>query len=67
MDLSFILELFGELYFKYTLGFLFYLRLNFSKVLMPFLVGTLRWNYRVSLYMGNMTDVYPPFSIKEDA
>ena len=32
-----------------------------------FLVGTLRWNYRVSLYMGNMTDVYPPFSSKEDA
>ncbi len=31
------------------------------------LVGTLRWNYRVSLYMGNMTDVYPPFSSKEDA
>jgi hypothetical protein len=31
-----------------------------------FLVGTLRWQYRVNLYMGNMTDVYPPFSSKEE-
>jgi hypothetical protein len=30
-----------------------------------FNVGTLRWAYRVSLYMSNMTDVYPPFSGKE--
>lgn len=28
-----------------------------------FLVGFLRWNQRVSLYLGNMTDVYPPFSL----
>jgi hypothetical protein len=28
-----------------------------------FLVGVLRWNQRVSLYMANMTDVYPPFSL----
>jgi hypothetical protein len=28
-----------------------------------FLVGFLRWNQRVSLYMANMTDVYPPFSL----
>ena len=31
-----------------------------------FLVGTLRWQFRVNLYMGNMTDVYPPFSSKEE-
>ncbi len=28
-----------------------------------FLVGFLRWNQRVNLYMANMTDVYPPFSL----
>jgi Domain of unknown function (DUF4389) len=28
-----------------------------------FLVGFLRWNQRVNLYMGNMTDEYPPFSL----
>ena len=28
-----------------------------------FLVGYLRWNQRVSLYLSNMTDVYPPFSL----
>lgn len=28
-----------------------------------FLVGFLRWNQRVSLYISNMTDVYPPFSL----
>jgi Domain of unknown function (DUF4389) len=28
-----------------------------------FLVGFLRWNQRVSLYLANMTDVYPPFSL----
>ena len=30
-----------------------------------FNVGTLRWSNRVSLYMGFMTDEYPPFSSKE--
>lgn len=29
-----------------------------------FLVGFLRWNLRVGLYLGNMTDVYPPFSLR---
>ena len=29
-----------------------------------FNVGTLRWVYRVQLYMGYMTDEYPPFSGK---
>jgi hypothetical protein len=28
-----------------------------------FIVGYLRWNTRVNLYMGNMTDTYPPFSL----
>ena len=28
-----------------------------------FIVGYLRWNARVNLYMGNMTDTYPPFSL----
>lgn len=30
-----------------------------------FNVGTLRWGTRLGLYIGNMTDVYPPFSGKE--
>lgn len=30
-----------------------------------FNVGTFRWGMRVSLYWGNMTDAYPPFSGKE--
>ena len=30
-----------------------------------FNVGTIRWNLRVNLYMGFMTDTYPPFSGKE--
>tara|TARA_X000000950_G_scaffold103345_1_gene130406 strand:+ start:13179 stop:13640 length:462 start_codon:yes stop_codon:yes gene_type:complete len=29
-----------------------------------FLVGTLRWETRVGLYMSFMTDTYPPFSAK---
>ena len=29
-----------------------------------FLVGTIRWNTRVTLYMSFMTDDYPPFSSK---
>lgn len=28
-----------------------------------FLVGFLRWNQRVNLYLANMTDTYPPFSL----
>jgi hypothetical protein len=28
-----------------------------------FIVGFLRWNMRVNLYLGNMTDTYPPFSL----
>ena len=29
-----------------------------------FIVGTMRWGLRVQLYMGYMTDDYPPFSGK---
>jgi hypothetical protein len=28
-------------------------------------VGTYRWVYRISLYLGFFTDKYPPFSGKE--
>lgn len=28
-----------------------------------FIVGFLRWTTRVNLYLGNMTDTYPPFSL----
>lgn len=28
-----------------------------------FVVGVLRWNVRVGLYLQNMTDTYPPFSL----
>lgn len=37
---------------------------KFPKGAHDFLVGTIGWQYRVSLYMGNMTDTYPPFSSK---
>ena len=30
-----------------------------------FIVGTYRWNMRVSLYLGYFTDAYPPFTGKE--
>jgi hypothetical protein len=32
-----------------------------------FNVGTLRWAFRVNLYMTFMTDRYPPFSGRPDA
>ena len=28
-----------------------------------FVVGYMRWNTRVSIYLSNMTDTYPPFSL----
>lgn len=37
---------------------------TFPKGAHDFLVGTIRWQYRVNLYMVNMTDAYPPFSSK---
>lgn len=35
-----------------------------SAGIQEFVVGFFRWSTRVNLYMGNMTDVYPPFSLK---
>lgn len=32
-----------------------------------FVVGTMRWSMRVNLYLGLMTDDYPPFSGQPDA
>lgn len=40
---------------------------NYPKSWHEFNVGTLRWSTRVNLYMGNMCDVYPPFSGKPDS
>ena len=37
---------------------------KFPKDAHDFMVGTIRWQYRVSLYLGYMTDTYPPFSSK---
>jgi hypothetical protein len=37
---------------------------KFPKDAHEFMVGTIRWQYRVSLYLGYMTDTYPPFSSK---
>lgn len=37
---------------------------EFPKSWHEFIVGTLRWQTRVNLYMSYMTDVYPPFSGK---
>jgi hypothetical protein len=60
------------LYFR-LIGSMFVLFLAWWTVLftgkMPawmhdFLTGTLRWSFRLNLYLGNMTDTYPPFSGK---
>jgi len=63
------------LYFRILWGFLLQIyawlsvlfTAEYPKSVHDFLVGTIRWQYRVNLYMGNMTDVYPPFSGEEDA
>jgi hypothetical protein len=31
-----------------------------------YLVGTMRWAYRVAVYLHLMTDAYPPFSLADD-
>jgi Domain of unknown function (DUF4389) len=31
-----------------------------------YLVGTLRWGYRVAAYLHLMTDAYPPFTLQDD-
>jgi hypothetical protein len=38
---------------------------KFPESFHKFIVGTLRWNMRVSVYLGFMSDEYPPFSGKE--
>jgi hypothetical protein len=40
---------------------------EFPENMHSFLVGTYRWMIRLNLYMGLMTDEYPPFSGKEEA
>ena len=35
---------------------------SYPKSWHEFNVGTIRWNYRVNIYMSFMTDKYPPFS-----
>lgn len=60
------------LYFRNIVGliiaFLAYWAVLFSghypKGFHDFMVGTLRWQTRVSLYLSYMTDEYPPFSSK---
>ena len=37
---------------------------KYPKRMHDYMVGLLRWQYRISIYMGYMTDVYPPFSMK---
>jgi len=37
---------------------------KFPKGMHEYMVGVMRWQYRISIYLGYMTDVYPPFSLK---
>jgi hypothetical protein len=37
---------------------------KYPKGMHDYMVGLLRWQFRISIYMGYMTDVYPPFSLK---
>tara|TARA_B100000809_G_scaffold50955_1_gene46064 strand:- start:753 stop:1376 length:624 start_codon:yes stop_codon:yes gene_type:complete len=39
---------------------------SYPKSWHEFQVGTIRWSTRVNLYMGYMSDEYPPFSSKPD-
>ncbi|MBU3658468.1 MAG: DUF4389 domain-containing protein [Flavobacteriales bacterium] len=39
---------------------------KYPKGMHDYMVGLLRWQFRISAYMGYMTDVYPPFSLKGD-
>ena len=36
---------------------------NVPRGMFDFLVGVLRWNYRVTVYHSLLTDAYPPFSL----
>ncbi|MEE8346735.1 MAG: DUF4389 domain-containing protein [Dehalococcoidia bacterium] len=37
---------------------------RFPRGLFGFIVGVRRWQYRVSAYVGLLTDEYPPFSLR---
>jgi hypothetical protein len=38
---------------------------KYPKGMHDYMTNVMRWNIRVGLYMGNMTDTYPPFNGKE--
>ena len=38
---------------------------KFPKGMHDFMVGVMRWGFRVNAYLYNMTDTYPPFSLEE--
>lgn len=39
---------------------------KYPKGMHDYMVGVMRWQYRVGAYMGYLTDVYPPFSLSGD-
>ncbi|MEX2246691.1 MAG: DUF4389 domain-containing protein [Dehalococcoidia bacterium] len=40
---------------------------NYPRGLHSFVAGTMRWGARVSAYFESLTDVFPPFSLDDDA
>ena len=39
---------------------------RFPRGAFDYMVGTLRWLYRVAAYVHLMTDTYPPFTLQDD-
>jgi hypothetical protein len=39
---------------------------KYPKGMHDYMVGVMRWSFRIALYMSFMTDKYPPFSMKGD-
>lgn len=39
---------------------------KYPKGMHDYMVGVMRWQFRVNAFMGYMTDVYPPFSLSGD-
>ena len=39
---------------------------KYPKGMHDYMVGVMRWAYRIAIYMSFMTDKYPPFSMKGD-